>query len=275
MNLSIKTILTTTLVTSIALLSSSTLLAGHHENMELNKALAGKHRTESAARDKYRHPLGTLEFFQVQANHTVVEIWPSGGAWYTEVLAPYLKKDGKFYAAQYNPASDNEYQQKTLKKFNAKLAAHPEVYNKVEMAIFNPPSEFKLGEAGSVDRLLTFRNVHNWTRSGDDAVLGIFQAFHEVLKTGGKLGVVEHRLPEDRKEGTVGYVKESYVIKMAEAAGFKLEDRSEVNANAKDTADHEKGVWTLPPVMRLKDQDKEKYLAIGESDRMTLLFVKQ
>ncbi len=275
MNLSIKTILTTTLVTSVALLSSSALFAGDADNSKLNAALAGKHRTESAARDPYRHPFGTLNFFQVEPNHTVVEIWPGGGAWYTEVLAPYLRDEGKFYAAQYNPASDSEYHQKTLKKFNNKLAAHPDVYDNVNMAIFNPPNEFKLGEAGTVDRVLTFRNVHNWTRSGDEAVLGIFQAFHEVLKAGGKLGVVEHRLPEDRKEGTAGYVKESYVIKMAEAAGFKFEGRSEVNANAKDTADHEKGVWTLPPVMRLKDQDKEKYLAIGESDRMTLLFVKQ
>ncbi|MCP3674303.1 MAG: class I SAM-dependent methyltransferase [Gammaproteobacteria bacterium] len=268
-------ILTTTLLTSVALLSSSTLFAGHHENMRLNEAIAGEHRTESSARDKYRHPLEALNFFQVQANHTVVEIWPGGGAWYTEVLAPYLRKDGKFFAAQYNPASDSEYQQKTLKKFNAKLAANPEVYNKVNMAIFNPPSEFKLGEAGTVDRVLTFRNVHNWTRSGDDAVLGIFQAFYEVLKTGGKLGVVEHRLPEDRKDGTAGYVKESYVIKMAETAGFKFEGSSEVNANAKDTADHKKGVWTLPPTLTLKEQDREKYLAIGESDRMTLLFVKK
>lgn len=263
------------ILTLITLLTAVSVIAGDMKETKLSETLKSPHREKSAQRDQYRHPQQTLNFFQVKENHSVVEIWPGGGAWYTEVLAPYLSEKGQFYAAQYNPATDNDYQKKTLKKFNAKLAKHPEVYSKVKMAIFSPPNDFQLGAPNSVDRVLTFRNVHNWTRSGDDNVLAIFQAFHQVLKSGGKLGVTDHRLPEEREKGTGGYIKQSYVIKIAEAAGFVLEASSEINANAKDTADHPKGVWTLPPVLRMKEQDKEKYLAIGESDRMTLLFVKK
>jgi len=244
-------------------------------NDKLNKVIASKHREASSSRDKYRHPAETLNFFQVEANHKVVEIWPGGGAWYTEILAPYLADEGVLYGAMYNPETESKYQLKTMKKFNAKMSANQELYGKVKVVVFSPPSDFQLGADASVDRVLTFRNVHNWTRSGDEAVLAAFQAFYKVLKPGGKLGVTDHRLPEDRTSGTGGYLKQSYVIKMAEAAGFKLEASSEINANSKDTADYEKGVWTLPPRLALKEKDKEKYLAIGESDRMTLLFVKK
>jgi len=263
------------ILTSVSLLSTAMIFAGGDINADIKDVIAGEHRAKSAMRDQYRHPQQTLNFFQVKDNHSVVEIWPGGGAWYTQILAPYLSKKGQFYAAQYNPETDNNYQKKTLKKFHSKMAEHTELYSKVNMVVFNPPSDINLGAPGSVDRVLTFRNVHNWTRAGDEDVLAIFQAFYQVLKSGGKLGVVEHRLPEDRTKGTAGYVKESYVIKMAEAAGFKLEARSDINANAKDNADYEKGVWTLPPTLALKETDKEKYLAIGESDRMTLLFVKK
>ncbi len=244
-------------------------------NNKLDKAIASKHREGSSSRDKYRHPAETLNFFQVEANHKVIEIWPGGGAWYTEILAPYLADKGTFFAAQYNPESTSKYVQKTLKKFNAKMSADQGLYGKVKVVVFNPPSDIQLGADASVDRVLTFRNVHNWTRNGDEAVLAAFKSFYKVLKPGGKLGVTDHRLPEDRSNGTGGYLKQSYVIKMAEAAGFKLEASSEINANSKDTADHEKGVWTLPPTLTWKEKDKEKYLAIGESDRMTLLFVKK
>jgi len=251
------------------------LFAADSENTKLVDALSAKHREQSANRDKYRHPEQTLNFFQVKDNHKVIEIWPGGGAWYTEILAPYLRGKGTLYAAQYNPDTTNNYQKRTLQTFNNKLKANPEVYDKVKVAIFNPPEDFQLGAPESIDRVLTFRNVHNWMRFGEEGVLAAFQAFYQVLKPGGKLGVIDHRLPEGRDKGTGGYVKQSYVIKVAEAAGFELEGSTEINANAKDSADHPKGVWTLPPTLTLKEKDREKYLAIGESDRMTLLFVKK
>jgi len=267
----------TIMLTVFVLLSTTATIAHGTEMSAIEHAMAGKHRANTSARDQYRHPMETLNFFQVQENHTVVEIWPGGGGWYTEVLAPLMREKGVLYAAQYSPETTSEYQQRNLKKFNDKLAANPEVYDKVKLAVFNPPEDFKLGAPGSVDRVVTFRNLHNWMRYKDEGVLAIFKAFHKVLKPGGKLGVIDHRLPEDRdssKASHSGYVKQSYAIKMAEAAGFTLEASSEINANAKDKADHPKGVWTLPPVLALKEKDKQKYLDIGESDRMTLLFVK-
>ncbi|MFT5451162.1 MAG: putative methyltransferase [Enterobacterales bacterium] len=268
------------LLLPILMLSSGSLLAHGDESTAthttaIEKAVAGKHREKNSKRDVYRHPSQTLEFFQVNESQTIIEISPGGSGWYTEILAPLLKDNGTFYAAQYNPESTSTYQQRTLKNFAAKLKANPELYDKVKMAIFSAPDVFQLGEPGSADRVLTFRNLHNWTGGKDEDVLAIFKAFHTVLKTGGKLGITDHRLPEDSTKGVNGYVKQSYAIKMAEAAGFTLEASSDVNANPKDTVDHPKGVWTLPPSYALGDVDKEKYKAIGESDRMTLLFVKK
>lgn len=259
------------------LISANVVFASSSDSEKLDKALAGQHRGDSAKRDQYRHPKETLEFFQVQSNHHVVEIWPGGGGWYTRVLAPYLRDEGKLYAAQYSPDTESAYRQRSMKSFNEKLAKNPEVFDKVSVTVFNPPDKFDMAPEGTVDRVLTFRSLHNWLGAGDEAVLEMFKAFHKVLKPGGKLGVVDHRLPEDRdqsKEMRSGYVKQSYAIKMAEAAGFKLEASSEINANPKDTADHPKGVWTLLPTLTLKDENRDKYLSIGESDRMTLLFVK-
>jgi len=259
------------LITMVSVGLTATISA----NDKLDMVIASKHREASSSRDKYRHPAETLNFFQIKANHKVVEIWPGGGAWYTEILAPYLADKGTLYGAMYNPETTNDYQLRTMKTFNKKMDANKELYGKVKLVVFSPPSDIQLGADGSMDRVLTFRNVHNWTRNGDEAVIASFKAFYKVLKPGGKLGVTEHRLPEDRTEGTGGYLKQSYVIKMAEVAGFELQASSEINANSKDTVDHEKGVWTLPPRLALKEKDKEKYLAIGESDRMTLLFVKK
>jgi len=249
--------------------------ADHNSVSAIDKAVSAKHREKNSKRDQFRHPKQTLEFFQVNESQTVIEILPGGGGWYTEILAPLLKEKGHFYAAQYNPETDSVYRQKTIKRFSDKLAANPELYGNVKMAVFAPPADFQLGEAGTADRVVTFRNLHNWTGGKDEDVLAIFKAFHTVLKTGGKLGLTDHRLPEDRSEGTSGYVKQSYAIKMAEAAGFTLEASSDINANPNDTVDHPEGVWTLPPSYALGDKDKEKYKAIGESNRMTLLFVKK
>jgi predicted methyltransferase len=235
-------------------------------------ALAGNHRSaENRARDKYRHPAETLSFFGLQPDMTVVEIWPGGG-WYTEVLAPLLK-DGTLYAAHVNPAA-SEGSAKSVEKFKQKLASS-DVYSNVKLTHFGKGDYDALAPAGSADMVLTFRNVHNWYGGGYAA--DAFKAFYKALKPGGVLGVVDHRLPEERADDAMkgsGYMKVSTVRKLAEDAGFKFAGASDVNANPKDTADYPEGVWTLPPTYTLGDKDKAKYAAIGESDRMTLKFVK-
>ena len=239
----------------------------------LKAVIAGEHRTANAARDSARHPYETLTFFGIKPTMTVVELVPGGG-WYTEILAPYLRDKGKYIGA----GQAIEPGKKGGLAFRAKLDANPALYGKAATAVFEPPSRIDIAPAGSVDMVLTFRNLHNWVGNGEAALQTTFKEIHKVLKPGGVLGVVDHRLPGTMKQdekASSGYVHEAYVIKLAESAGFKLAAKSEVNANPKDKADHEKGVWTLPPVLANKDKDREKYVAIGESDRMTLKFVKQ
>jgi predicted methyltransferase len=243
----------------------------------LDQALAGPHReAKNAARDQYRHPKETLLFFGLRPDMTVVEVWPSGG-WWTEILAPVLKDQGKYYAAWYPTQIDGtaDYLKKAEKGFDAKLAARPDLYGKVIKTSLRAPDYVDIAPKGSADMVLTFRNVHNWAKAGNAEAM--FQAFYAALKPGGILGVKDHRA----KPGTpfqqqidTGYLTEEYVIGLAEKAGFKLVAKSEINANPKDTKDHPRGVWTLPPTLALGDKDKDKYLAIGESDRMTLKFIK-
>lgn len=240
----------------------------------LKAAIAGEHRSAaSKARDAARHPYETLSFFGIKPNMTVVELVPSGG-WYTEILAPYLRDKGKLIGAGQAIAPDNRYGM----AFKKKLDSNPALYDKVVPSVFEPPATYQIAAPNSVDMVLTFRNLHNWVGNGEDALKTTFKEIHKVLKPGGVLGIVDHRLPssmtQDAKASS-GYVHEAWVIKTVESAGFKLAAKSEVNANPKDTANHEKGVWTLPPVLANKDKDREKYMAIGESDRMTLKFVKQ
>ena len=246
---------------------------------ELAAAIAGSQRSaENRARDVWRHPAETLGFFGIQPAMTVVEISPGGG-WYTEILAPYLREKGKLYAAAYPlevPGEYADYYRKSRETFNAKLAAAPAVYDRVVVTDFLVPSHPEMAPAGSADLVLTFRNFHNWM-DPDLAEAKVMQAAFTALKPGGVLGIVEHRTdqPVTRQQMyDKGYMTEAAVIAAAEAAGFKLEEKSEINANPKDTRDHPKGVWTLPPSLDLGDQDREKYVAIGESDRMTLRFRK-
>ena len=156
-----------------------------------------------------------------------------------------------------------------------RLKLNRKIYNHVVITELNPPNKLSIAPKSSVDRVLTFRNVHNWIKR--DQAEEVFKAMFQALKPGGILGVVEHRnsakQSQDPKTES-GYVAEDYVIALAKKAGFKLQGKSELNANPKDTKNHPEGVWTLPPTLRLKDQDREKYLAIGESDRMTLKFLK-
>ena len=240
----------------------------------LKAVIAGDHRTPKyAKRDKYRHPFETLMFFGVRPDMTVVEIWPGGG-WYTEILAPYLKGSGKYYAAHRNRDTTDARILKFIRRYDAKLAARPDLYGEVIVTELSR-TKGAIAPPGSADIVLTFRNIHNWMKFGFEAP--IFEAMYAALKPGGILGVVEHRAdPEEfpDPQALSGYVHEEQVIEMAEEAGFRLIAQSEINANPLDTRDHPKGVWTLPPTLRLKDTDRKKYLAIGESDRMTLKFVK-
>ena len=224
-------------------------------------------------RDVYRHPSETLAFFGLEPNMTVVEIWPGGG-WYTELIAPSLT-EGKLYAAHFAQDSGVKYFINSRNVFEKKIEASPEVYQTLTMAEFSPKMNKLTVPNGSADIVLTFRNVHNWLRSINESEA--FALFYKALKPGGILGVVEHRAKPNTDWETMktsGYMTEDYVIALAEKAGFVLDAKSEVNANSKDSADHPKGVWTLPPTLRLKDKDRAKYLAIGESDRMTLRFKK-
>ncbi|MBY9062971.1 methyltransferase domain-containing protein [Sphingomonas yunnanensis] len=232
-------------------------------------AVAAPTRTAAnVARDRYRHPAQTLAFFGVKPGDTVVEVWPGGG-WYTEILAPLTARTGAYYAA--GPW------EKGLGAVRALQAKDAATYGKVRLAAFPAETGQPGVPDGSADVVLTFRNVHNWRFGGEDRAREMFAAMYRMLKPGGTLGVVEHRLPEARPsaaEEKSGYMKTSSVIGFATAAGFKLAGRSEINANPKDSADWPDGVWTLPPSYALKDKDRARYAAIGESDRITLRFVK-
>jgi len=238
--------------------------------------LAGSHRSDdNKARDAYRHPRETLAFFGLHPSMTVIEITPGGG-WYTEILAPYLRDAGKLVAAIWDTSAPDaaEYYKKANQALADKFTANAATFDQVELRSFDTKAP-SFGEANSADAVVTFRNVHNWTMAGKDG--DYFNAFFAVLKPGGVLGVVEHRAnPGTTLEATKesGYLTEDYVIGLATAAGFVLEEKSEANANPKDTKDHPEGVWTLPPSFALKEVDREKYAAIGESDRMTLRFRK-
>lgn len=231
---------------------------------------------QSKARDIYRNPVQTLAFFGVTPQSTVVEISPGNG-WYTEILAPLLVEQGKLYAAHFPQDSTSDFAKRSRNAFVSKLAADP-VYRNVDVTAFAPVKGIEIAPKNSADVVLTFRNLHNWySQGGDDAMLAAFSVFYDALKPGGVLGIVEHRLPEQQLEqdwAKTGYFPQSLAIKLAEQAGFVFEQSSEINANPKDTAEHPGGVWVLPPTLRLGEQDKEKYLAIGESDRMTLKFRK-
>jgi predicted methyltransferase len=242
----------------------------------LDAAITGDHRAPaSVARDRWRHPKETLLFFGLEPDMAVMEVWPGSGGWYTEILAPVLHDRGRLVAASWDPAMDNRFVQEGLKAYRAKLDARPDVYGKVEVTALHHPTAMKPVPDGSLDMVLTFRNIHNWMPR--EAARPMLQAMYDALKPGGILGVVEHRAGTDAPQdpqARSGYVREDYAIDLIESVGFRLVGRSEVNANPADTRDYEQGVWTLPPTLRLGDKDRERYLAIGESDRFTLRFEK-
>lgn len=223
----------------------------------------------NAARDKYRHPTETLAFFGIRPDMTVVDVLPGGG-WYSEILAPMLQADGRYIAAAPPSGSGRD-------SFDAMIARDPARYGKVVVTSLDPKVPSAIAPPGTADAVLIFREVHNFLTPDGAVAKQAFADCYTALKPGGVLGIEDHRLPEDRpadQEGKSGYLKTSTVIRLATAAGFKFAGQSEVNANPKDKADYPDGVWTLPPVLTLKDKDRDKYLAIGESDRMTLKFFK-
>ena len=241
----------------------------------IDEVMVGEHRAQAnKARDKYRHPKETLLFFGLKPDMAVVEISPSRG-WYTEILAPVLRDGGQYYAAV---SAVTEKTPDALRKndadYRGMLAGAPDLYGKVKLSVLSPGA-LQVAPPGSADMVLTFRNVHNWAKAGTADAM--FKAFYEALKPGGTLGVVEHRArPETsfQQQIDTGYMAEAYVVETAQKAGFKLVNKSEINSNPRDTKDYAGGVWTLPPTLRNGDENREKYLAIGESDRMTLKFEK-
>jgi predicted methyltransferase len=241
----------------------------------LDTILAGAQRSdENKARDPWRHPKDTLLFFGLRPEMRVIEIWPDPAGWYTEIIAPLVREKGKYYAAVLDAAPGVASQEKRVADFKAKLAASPALYDRVTVIPFYTDGR-DLVPPGSVDMVLTFRNMHNWMAR--DSASQAFATMYRALKPGGVLGVEEHRGDPARQQdpqAKAGYVNEQYAIDLIEAQGFRLVAKSEINANPKDPKDYEQGVWVLPPTYRLGDRDREKYTAIGESDRFTLKFVK-
>ena len=259
----------------ITALIAALAMAPAFAELDWDSALGGAQRSEqNRARDAFRHPRETLEFFGLEEGMTVVELSPGGG-WYTEILAPLLKENGALYAAHYSPNA-SQYYRRALGGYLQKLG-NDDLYADVTVTVFAPPGEVDLAPAESADLVLAFRNVHSWMRG--DALPVAFAAIHAALKPGGVFGVVQHRASDTRDAAAMaesGYVTEEYVIAAARDAGFVLDAKSEINANPRDPTDHAGGVWALPPSLRgaQDDADRAARLAIGESDRMTLRFLK-
>lgn len=261
-----------TLLLLVATLLGTTALADDR----LRAAVDDPARSEDErARDVYRHPYETLSFFGIAPNMTVVELAPGNG-WYSEILGPYLAGEGKLIGAHVDldseatPAFYRDIYAAWIDRISA-----TERFGMIEVVAFDPPRKTELGEPGSADLVLSFRSSHGWRRS---EVFGdVLDAARAVLKRGGVLGLVQHRLPEDADDSEyTGYVKQSWVVAMAESHGFRLVEDSAINANPADTAEHPSGVWSLPPSLRnVEEADQAGYIAIGESDRMTLKFVKR
>lgn len=250
--------------------------AAPSERMSLAQATAGEWRDPAdKARDVWRHPAQSLEFWGLKSGMTVVELWPGAG-WYTDIIAPYLAVNGgKLYAVQFQADDPTEpAARQIVEAYTAKLAASPKLYGKVEITSFGPTSG-AIAPSGSADLVLFLRNVHNWMAAG--LIEKAFAEAYGALKPGGVLGVEEHRGDPGGVQDVLaanGYVQEAYVKQLAQEAGFLFEEASPINANPRDTKDHPNGVWTLPPGNNHDAADNAKYKAIGESDRMTLRFVK-
>jgi predicted methyltransferase len=260
-------------VTTLAGAAPATSQTSGADLAKLKAVVNGDQRPAAdKARDQYRHPVETLAFFGIRPNMTVVELWPFGG-WYTEILAPYLKGNGTYYAAAQDPGSNDAEDKELNARLKALLDSRPDLYGEVKWSVL-AKGKYNLAPDGSADMVLTFRNIHNWVWSGNEKE--VFAAAFRALKPGGILGVVEHRSnnPKEKPAKDQAYTGEDYAIGLIQSVGFKLVGRSNINNNPKDTKNYPKGVWTLPPGYAEGDKDRAKYAAIGESDRFTLKFVK-
>ena len=260
-------------VTTLAGAAPATSQTSGVDLAKLKAVVNGDQRSAAnKARDRYRHPVETLAFFGIRPNMTVVELWPFGG-WYTEIIAPYLKGTGTYYAAAQDPGSNDAEDKELNAKLKALLDSRPDLYGGVKWSVL-AKGKYNLAPDGSADMVVTFRNIHNWVWSGYEK--DVFAAAFRALKPGGILGVEEHRNnnPQEKPGKDQAYTGEEYAIGLIESVGFKLAGRSNINNNPKDTKNYPKGVWTLPPSYAEGDKDRAKYAAIGESDRFTLKFVK-
>ncbi|MFK8041741.1 class I SAM-dependent methyltransferase [Congregibacter sp.] len=264
----------TALISSLVLAPALLIATPASAALDWDTALNGKQRSEkNAARDAFRHPRETLEFFGIQEDMTVVELSPGGG-WYTEVLAPLLKEKGSYYAAHNSP-NGGAYSRRSLGSYLKKLGEDNDTYGNVTVTTLGSADSVVIAPAGTADMVLAFRNVHSWMRG--DTLANTLIVAYDALKDGGVFGVVQHRAKDGRdpeRMKATGYVSEDYIIAAARSVGFELDARSDVNANPKDTGDYADGVWELPPSLSTADENKEAHMAIGESDRMTLKFVK-
>ncbi len=237
----------------------------------LEAVIAGAHRSDAnKARDQYRNPKATLEFFGLKPDMTLVEIWPGGGGWYQEILAPYMQANGTYYSAGFDLSATEGYQFKSNNALAARLASDADLYGKVIVTELVPPAKVDIAPAGSADMVVSFRNFHNWQMRGVEK--DVLKAVFTALKPGGIFGITDHR--SETSTGKDGYINPADLKAAAAEAGFILVAESEINANPKDTHVHEKGVWTLPPTLAGNDADKDKMRAIGESDRLTMKFMK-
>ena len=268
------------LVAAMALATPAAVMADHHANPAMEAALAQDNRVDDRARDEYRHPAETLAFFQVQPGMTVADFMPSGG-WYTRVLVPYLGADGRYIGLNPDPALiQDEGGRAYAMRMGPRFAEQSPTWN-LSGAKVDTMTTDELTDAhdGTVDRALIFREMHNLKRWGADGAE--LDRIHELLKDDGMLGIVQHRAradaPDDYVDGSKGYLRQQDVIDLVESHGFELVGSSEINANAKDPANWERGVWSLPPSYSGADDEATRAAraAIGESDRMTLLFKKR
>jgi predicted methyltransferase len=270
-----KTLLTAVLTLSLVPALGAASEASYTDRVAA--AAAGEHRSAAnRMRNEFRNPVQTLNFFGFEAGDTVLEIWPGGG-WYTEILAPAVRGHGELLIANWDQTIEGQpqYRYSLPERLQAKFDERPDLYDAVRVVPWTPPQSPSLGDAGTYDLIVTFRNVHGWIEEGIAEM--VFTEFARVLKPGGVLGLVQHRAAtgsDPAESAPMGYVPQATVTAMAAAAGLELVASSEINANPRDTRDHPEGVWTLPPGLALEDKDRDRYQAIGESDRMTLKFMK-
>ncbi len=242
-----------------------------YANELLKSAIENQNRKiENIKRDNFRNPYETLTFFGINETMKVLEVSPGNG-WYSEILSYYLKKSKGYYVTKYKKPPIKIIE-KNQKRFENYFSENSENFGEIKSIYFNEKNILD-SQINDFDMVLTFRNTHNWL--GSKTAENVYKSIFKIMKKGAILGVVQHRANENFKSNfNNGYVKESFLIKFIEEQGFKFINKSEINANSKDTKDYEKGVWTLPPRLTLGEKDKEKFLLIGESDRMTLKFIK-